>query len=78
MLPATVVLLPDAAPTSRLGRAEKRAPTSLGATGTLGAQGGVGERLPYAVGVTGREAAARGAEPLWGGLRPTGTPKECP
>jgi long-chain acyl-CoA synthetase len=36
-------------------------------TGTPGAQGVWGRRLPPAVGVTGRQAAARGAEPLWGG-----------
>ena len=28
---------------------------------------GVWGKLPHAVGVTGREAAARGAKPLWGG-----------
>jgi hypothetical protein len=34
----------------------------------------VGERLPHAVGVTGRDAAARGAEPLWGGRQADGRP----
>ena len=29
---------------------------------------GVGENLPHAVGVTGSEATARGAEPLWGAV----------
>jgi hypothetical protein len=41
--------------------------------------GGVGERLPrpqggHPVGVTGRQAAATGAEPLWGGRQADGHP----
>ena len=44
-------------------------------TGTLGAQGVWGRKLPQAVGVTGREAAARGAEPLWGGRQADGYPE---
>ena len=34
--------------------------------------GGVGEKLPHAVGVTGSEATARGAEPPWGALQGDG------
>jgi len=45
-----------------------------GGTGTLGAQGVWGRKLPHAVGVTGREAATRGAEPLWGGRQADGHP----
>jgi oligogalacturonide lyase len=37
------------------------------------ARSGRGEDLPHAVGVTGREAAARGAEPQWGGPQADGT-----
>jgi hypothetical protein len=65
--------LADPRPGSRLGK-----PLSVeesgqvlrvrpAAAGAPGARGGVGESLPHVVGVTGRPAAARGAEPLWGG-----------
>ena len=40
--------------------------------------GGLGEKLPQAVGVTGRDAAARGAEPLWGGRQADGYPEGAP
>jgi len=48
--------------------------------------GGAGERLPRVVGVTGSEATARGAAPLWGGRQadvaglrvPLGVPRPIP
>jgi len=65
--------LADPRPGSRLGKplAVEESGQVLrvrpAAAGAPGARGGVGESLPHVVGVTGRPAAARGAEPLWGG-----------
>ena len=51
---------------------DRSSPAGVQADGHPRCPGGVGENLLHAVGVTGREAAATGAEPLWGGRQADG------